>query len=210
MRKFLALAIMAGLCIAIPASAEYDPIIVTKQAKWQTWGPVGPAGVSRDTTLLDGAGVDTTAAIYIGDMNLSAGGLTTGPGATTAMNGIKVFITGDGVADDVDSLYYRIEQSPDGNHWTAATAAQDQNIVQGVIAGFDQGNATAGTTVNNCLTFFIKLDQDVVDGGSTTAATFNTSWAWAPFIRIHIRTLASDVFKAARLFVSYPGYREVH
>lgn len=217
MKRLITALLAAVLCIVVSTAAyaqQPAPVTVVKLAKWGVWGPNGITGTLADTTHLAGAdGTDTTAAIYIGDMNFSAGGLVTGPGATTAMNGIKVFLTGDGIADDVDSVYYKIDQSPDGVHWLAwNTAATTQNMWVGAIAGVDQANGTSGTTVNNCLGFFIKVDQDVVDAGSGTAATWNSAWGWAPYVRIHIKLddTSTNEFKAARLFVAYPGYRESH
>ena len=208
-RIFTALLVAAlGVGVFGAATAQV-PVIITKAAQWGTWGPNGVVAVI-DTAMLDGAATDTTAAIYIGDMAFGSTGHTVGPGATTPMNALKVMVTGNGVADNVDSVYYRIEGSPDGVHWTSVLAAEALNNQIGAIAGIDQGNAAAGTTVNNCVTFWVKADMDAVDAASGTAAIFNAAWAWSPYIRIFFRTLASDVWKAGKLYVSYPGFRESH
>lgn len=211
MKRFITALLTAALCIGVfgVASAEFAPVIITKQAKWQTWGPDGAVGTKADTTNLDGAVQDTTEAIYIGDMAFGSTGLTVGPGAFTAMNALKVTIVATGVADNVDSAYYRVEHSPDGSHWTVPVVGNNLNTMTGVISGIDQGNAATGTTVNNCLSFFVKADLDVADGVAATGV-ISTYWAWAPFIRIIYRNMASDVFQGAKLFVSYPGFREVH
>ena len=215
MRKFLAalaVVLALGVVVASNATAEFQAAIVTKKANWPVWGPTGTVGTASDTSAaFDGAVQDTTGAIYIGDMAFGQTGLTVGPGAFTAMNALKVTLVADGLCDNVDSLYYRIEHSIDGQHWIQGTAANNLNNLTGVIAGVDQGNTVVGTT-NNCeLTFFVKADLDLADGTApATAATFNTAWAWAPFIRVVIRSMASDVFLNTKLWVSYPGFREVH
>lgn len=208
--------LMVGLLSAVllvgvvgVAGAERGPVLVVKQGKWATWGPEGVVGIPADTANFSGAMVDTTGPIYIGDMVFSniAGGTV----STTENNILRVDIVGSGIADNVDSLYYRVESSTDGVHWVQVLAANALNNQIGAIAGIDQGNGTAGTTVNNALSFFITQDPDQVsDGASGTAAIFNNGWWLAPYIRIFVRTLASDVFYAAKLFVSYPGSREVH
>ena len=211
MKRIITALLAAVLCVAVhsTASAEKFPVIVTKLAKWGVYGPTGVTGTLSDTTHFNGAMSDTTAPIYIGDMAFfnPAGGTV----STTENNILKVTIIGNGVADNVDSVYYRIESSVDGNHFTSVLAAEHNNNQIGAIAGIDQGNGTAGTTVNNQLQFFVTIDPDQVsDGASGTAAIFNNSWWMSPYIRIFIRTLASDDFKAASLYVSYPGYRESH
>jgi len=63
MRKFLALALLALIAWAVPASAA---TLWTKQAKWALYGPTsGEAGTTADTTFLNGATqvVDTTEVI---------------------------------------------------------------------------------------------------------------------------------------------------
>jgi hypothetical protein len=209
MKKILT-ALVIALCVGVFGTAfcEYAPVIITKPAKWVTWGPNGPTGATADTAMLDGAGTDTTAAIYIGDMSFHAGPTTA---ATAPSYGMKISVVGNGVADNVDSVYYRIEGSPNGVHWTLVLAAEALNNQIGAIAGIDQGNAAVGTTTGNCVSWFVRIDPDqVVDGGSGTAAIFNHSWFLSPYIRIFFRTLASDVWKAGTLYVSYHGFREIH
>lgn len=210
MRKTLTALVALALCVGVfgAANGASNPVLVTKSAKWATWGPNGIVGTPADTAMLDGAAVDTTGPIFIGDMALGAA-VNSGTAATAPAYGLKVTVTGNGVADNVDSVYYRIEGSVDGVHWTQVLAAEALNNQVGAIAGIDQGNAAAGTTVNNAISFFVRVDPDqVVDGGSGTAAIFNHSWLWSPYIRIFFRTLASDVWKAGRLYVSYPGFRD--
>lgn len=215
MRKFLAALLTAALSVIAvsPASAERALVTVTKSAKWATWGPNGLAGSSDTTNFAGAAAVDTTAAIDIRDLNVAAGGMVTGPGAVTAMNGLKVWLVAEGIADDVDSLYYKIDTSPDGSHWvTTAGGTNAKNGRTGVIAGYDQGNGTAGTTVNNCVSFQIKWDTDDADGAKGAGTGNNTPWMYSPFIRIIIWTdeTSTNAFYAARLYVSYTGSREVH
>lgn len=210
-RKTLPVLLLAALGFGVfgSASAQHAPVLVTKSARWATWGPNGAVAYA-DTAMLDGAAVDTTEGIYVGDMAFS-GSVAGGSAATTPVALLKVTVTGNGVADNVDSVYYRIEGSPDGVHWTQVLAAEALNNQIGAIAGIDQGNAAAGTTVNNAVSFFVRTDPDQVqDGASGTAALFNHAWVLSPYIRIFFRTLASDVWKAGKLFVSYPGYRESH
>lgn len=209
-RRITTALLTAALCIGVfgAASAEKGSVLVVKQAKWATWGPSGVVS-ETDTAAFDGAVVDTTGPIYIGDMAFSniAGGTV----STTENNILKVTVIGNGVADNVDSVYYRVESSIDGNHWVQVLAANALNNQIGATAGIDQGNAAAGTTVNNAVQFFITQDPDQVsDGASGTAALFNNAWWLSPYIRIFFRTLASDVFLAAKLYVSYPGFRESH
>jgi hypothetical protein len=208
-RSFITALLTTALCVGVFGAAfgqqGPSPVIVTKRAKWATWGPNGPVGTQADTAMLDGAATDTTGPIYIGDM-----AFLSGPAAvsSTPSYGMKISVIGNGVADNVDSVYYRIEGSPDGNHWTLVLAAEALNNQIGAIAGIDQGNATAGTTTGNCVSWFVRIDPDqVVDGASATAALFNHAWVWSPYIRIFFRTLASDVWKAGELYVSYPGFR---
>ena len=210
-RKTLPVLLLVALGISVFGSAwaQHAPVLVTKSARWATWGPNGAVAFA-DTALLDGAVVDTTEGIYIGDMAF-AGSVAGGAAATAPVGMLKVSVIGLGVADNVDSVYYRIEGSPDGTHWTSVLAAEALNNQIGAIAGIDQGAGTAGTTVNNCVSFFVRTDTDQVqDGASGTAALFNHAWVLSPYIRIFFRTLASDIWKAGKLFVSYPGYRESH
>lgn len=209
-RKYLAALVALALCVGVfgTANAEKGPVLVVKHAKWATWGPSGVVA-EADTAAFSGAMVDTTGPIYIGDMVFAnpAGGTV----STTESNILKVTVVGNGVADNVDSVYYRVEASVDGSHWTQVLAAEALNNQIGAIAGIDQGNAAAGTTVNNQIQFFITADPDQVsDGASGTAALFNNAWWLSPYIRIFLRTLGSDTFLAAKLFVSYPGFRESH
>ena len=210
MRRLIAALLTLGLCFTLfgTASAVHGPVLVVKQAKWAVWGPTGAVS-EADTAAFSGAMVDTTGPIYIGDMMLwnPAGGTV----STTESNILKVTVVGNGIADNVDSVYYRVEHSVDGSHWIQVLAAEALNNQIGAIAGIDQGNGAAGTTVNNSVSFFITADPDQVsDGASGTAAINNNAWWLSPYIRIFFRTLASDTFLAAKLFVSYPGWRESH
>lgn len=208
MARIFAALIALALCVGVFGAAYAQvPVLVTKSAKWAVWGPNGIVGTPTDTAAFSGAMVDTTGPIYIGDMSLSniAGGTV----STTENNILKVTVVAQGIADNVDSVYYRIEHSPNGVNWVSVLAANTLNNMVGAIAGIDQGNAAAGTTVNNAVSFFITQDPDQVsDGASGTAAIFQNAWWLSPYIRIFFRTLASDTFLGARLYVSYPGIRE--
>lgn len=209
MRKFILALVALGLVLGATSAPaqQVHPAIITKQAKWVVWGPNGATGSESDTTMLS-AVQDTTAAIYIGDYAFGANGLTVGPGAFTAMNALKITAIAEGLCDNVDSLYFRVEHSIDGKHWNQVVAAQDQNQTAGAIAGYDQGVTTLGTTTPCQIAFWAKADQDLADGAPATTAA-GTAFAWSPFIRIFVRTLASDVFNNVRLYVSYPGFRQV-
>lgn len=187
-------------------SEPLEPKIITKQGRWQTWGPNGAVGAAADTAMLDGAAQDTTAAIDISDFDY-LGGLAVGPGGFTPMAAVRVSVVGTGVMDNVDSVYYRVEQSPDGIHWQVPAATENLNTMTTILAGFDQGNAAVGTTVNNLVSFEALVDMDAADVASGSAINWNTGWGLQRYIRIVFRTLASDVLKGARLFVSYPAYR---
>lgn len=217
MKRLLTALLAAVLCFAVTstASAEYAPIIVTKTAKWVTWGPLGPAGTPSDTSanMSTAGAIDTTAAIYIGDMAFGSTGLTVGPGAFTAMNAIAVWLTSDGSNDNVDSVYYVIEKSIDGIHWVANVAAEEAKFT-GALCGWDQGAGTAGANVvSSGLAFWVKVDADLIDGGAASTSAAPTAWQFAPYIRFKIKSDIAGTawtYNAMKLHVSYPGYKEVH
>ena len=216
-------ALLTGVLLlsAVSAFAQVGPTpqIITKKAKWATWinvvSTANPRAIiessSSDTTTFTGAdATDTTAAIFIGDYAFGSSGHTVGPGGTTAMNALKVMIVADGIADDVDSVYYQIDHSPDGLHWAGVSAtAAYQNSWTGVIAGTDpESGVVGGSVARNCISFFVKADMDIADG-TVIATGAPVHWAWAPFIRIRIKMddTSTNEFKAAQLYIAYPGYR---
>ena len=190
-----------------------DPRMIVKNVQWVTWGPSGPSGTATDTslTLYDGANdVDTTAAIFIGDL---AWDLLTpkGGAASVVQGGIKVFITSDGSVDDVDSLYYAVEHSPDGVHWNRQTGLIAAGSVgwKGALAGQDQGGSIVDVA-GNCLSFNIQFDADDPDGTKTTQVAEIGQWYYCPYIRLQILTddTSTNVLHAPRVRVAYLSYQD--
>lgn len=211
MKKFIAGLVALALCIGVfgTAEAEQRYRLRTKQAKFGTWGPSGTVASSlQDTsqTIFSGANdVDTTAAIDISDYAWEMNTLATGA-ASVVQTGLKVWVVGDGAMDAVDSLYYAIEQSPDGIHWVRQDGLIAAGSVawKGVLAGQDQDGSTA-VIANNAVCFQVSVDGDVQNGIGATQVAGLGEWYLAPFVRLHILTddTAGNLIGACRVFVTY-------
>ena len=211
-RRITAL-LAAALCIGVfgTADAQQRYRLVRKQAQFGTWGPTGTIASSlQDTsqTTFSGANdVDTTAAINISDFAWELA-RPTGP-ASTVQNGLKVWVVSDGAMDDIDSLYYAIENSPDGVHWMRQTGLIAAGSVgwKGVLVSNDQGGSIIDVA-GNCASFGVAVDGDDPDGTKATQVAGLGNWFLSPFVRLHILTddTSTNVIGALRVFVSYVAH----
>lgn len=215
-RRISTALLTAALCIGVfgilSADAQSRYRLRTKSAGFVTWGPTGPSGAKQDTsqTIFSGANdVDTTAAVDISDFAWEMVGAAQGGAASVIQNGLKVWVIGDGAMDAVDSLYYAIEYSPDGNHWVRQDGLIAAGSVawKGVQAGQDQDGSTA-VTANNAVCFQVSVDADAVDGTKATQVAGLGEWWLAPFVRFHILTddTAGNLIGACRVLVTYVAH----
>jgi len=214
MKRWLTLLVVCALALtASQAFAQKVPKLVTKNVGWGTWGPAGLASTKQDTsqTAFVGANdVDTTAAVFIGDMAWDLA-FPRGGAASAVQGGLKVSIVSDGSMDDIDSLYYAVEHSVDGIHWNRQTGLIAAGSVawKGVLAGQDQGGSVVDVG-GNCLSFNVVFDADDPDGTKGTQVAEIGQWYLTPFIRFHILTddTAGNALYAPRLFVTYLAYQD--
>jgi hypothetical protein len=205
-RMFAAL-LVAALCIGVSWAEAADYRLVTKSVKWGTWSGAGIVTSSlqdtSQTVFTGGLDADTTAAIDLSDFAWDAFVPRAGA-ASVIQGGMKVWIVSDGVMDNVDSLYYAIEQSPDGLHWVNQTGLIVVGSVawKGVKAGNDQ-SAVAGNAALNGLCFTVHFDADDPDGIKATQVASLGNWYLAPFVRLHIRSSVTNEMLAARCLVTY-------
>ena len=211
-RLITGLVITAALCIGVFGTADAQSNryrLVTKNAKFATWGPTGMVASSiQDTsqTIFSGANdVDTTAAIDISNFAWEMVSSISNA-ASVVQTGLKVWVVGDGAMDAIDSLYYAIEHSPDGVHWVRQDGLLGGGSVawKGVQAGQDQDGNT-GVIANNAVSFNVLIDTDNINGTSATQVAGLGEWYLSPFIRLHIVTddTAGNLIGGCRVLVSY-------
>lgn len=195
MRKLLlALAMLAIPAVSLAQINQWTtPPLYEKPVRWGGW-----TIAAHDTcSLLTAGAEDTTEAIRTFDWSWSgtASSLTTAAAVVGELCIISTNATVGGNAGSADTIYYSIEQSPDGQTWsTIPHKAGLAQITSGwpYASGLDDG----GYIKITCLPVFASVNAAWTASGG--------QWA-SPFIRFRIQlgTANGSVISGGRAYIRY-------